>query len=53
VRRHRAGWCDVVLRGEAAELAARQHVRSLSLSMSHGAGHASAVALAVTSRRHA
>jgi len=46
VRRHASGWCDVVLHGEAAALAARQGIESLALSMSHDAGCATAVVVA-------
>jgi holo-[acyl-carrier protein] synthase len=46
VRRHASGWCDVVLHGEAAALAARQGIETLALSMSHDADCATAVAVA-------
>ena len=46
VRRHASGWCDVVLHGEAAALAARQGIETLALSMSHDAGCATAVVVA-------
>ena len=46
VRRHASGWCDVVLHGEAAALAARQGIEALALSMSHHADHAAAVVVA-------
>lgn len=46
VRRHPSGWCEVVLHGEAAALAARQGIESLALSMSHAADCATAVVVA-------
>jgi len=47
VRRHDpSGWCDVVLHGEMAALAARQGVEALALSMSHHEDHAIAVVVA-------
>jgi holo-[acyl-carrier protein] synthase len=51
VRRHASGSCDVVLHGKAAALAARQGVETLSLSMSHHAGHATAVVVAQVAAR--
>jgi holo-[acyl-carrier protein] synthase len=46
VRRDATGWCDVVLHGSAAELAERNGVTELSLSMSHEADYATAVVIA-------
>lgn len=46
VRRAAEGWCEVVLHGSAAELARRNGVRELSLSMSHEAEYATAVVIA-------
>jgi holo-[acyl-carrier protein] synthase len=46
VRRHASGWCDVVLHGETAAVAMRQGIGAMSLSMSHHAGHATAVVVA-------
>jgi holo-[acyl-carrier protein] synthase len=51
VRRHPSGWCDVVLHGEAAALAARQGIETLALSMSHHAGHATAIVVAQAASR--
>jgi holo-[acyl-carrier protein] synthase len=51
VRRHASGWCDVVLHGEAAALAARRQLATLALSMSHDADCALAVAVAHTGAR--
>ena len=50
VRRHASGWCDVVLHGEAAALAACQGIETLALSMSHDAGCATAVVVAHVAR---
>jgi holo-[acyl-carrier protein] synthase len=50
VRRHASGWCDVILHGEAAVLAARQGIETLALSMSHDAGCATAVVVAQVAR---
>ncbi len=47
VRRDAAGWCEVVLHGSAAELAERNGVTALSLSMSHEADYATAVVIAM------
>jgi holo-[acyl-carrier protein] synthase len=46
VLRHASGWCEVVLHGEAAALAAHQGMETLALSMSHHADHAAAVVVA-------
>ena len=46
VRRQASGWCDVVLHREAAELAARQGIETLALSMSHHGDCATAVVVA-------
>ena len=51
VRRHESGWCDVLLYGEAAALAARHGIESLALSMSHDAGCATAVVVAKAAAR--
>jgi holo-[acyl-carrier protein] synthase len=51
VLRHASGWCDVVLHGEAAALAARRGIDTLSLSMSHDADCAIAVAVAQATKR--
>ncbi len=47
VRRHRGGWCDLNLGGQAGRLAARAGVQKLALSMSHEAGMAGAVVVAL------
>jgi holo-[acyl-carrier protein] synthase len=49
VRRHSSGWCELVLHGEAAALAARQGITSLALSMSRADGCAVAVVVGRTS----
>ena len=46
VRRHPSGWCDIRLHNEAASLAKRQHLGSMTLSMTHSGRHAAAVVLA-------
>jgi holo-[acyl-carrier protein] synthase len=46
VRRHRSGWCEVILHREAATLAARRGIETLALSMSHDADQAAAVVVA-------
>ena len=51
VRRHPSGWCDVVLHGEAAAVAARQCIETVALSMSHDAGCATAVVVAHVAHR--
>jgi holo-[acyl-carrier protein] synthase len=51
VCRHPSGWCDVVLHGEAAALAARRGIETFALSMSHDAGCAAAVVVAQTAAR--
>ena len=51
MRRHASGWCDVVLHGEAAALAARQGIDTLALSMSHEADCAMAVVVAQAADR--
>jgi holo-[acyl-carrier protein] synthase len=51
VLRHASGWCEVVLHGESAALAARQGVEALALSMSHHADHAAAVVVAQVAPR--
>ncbi len=42
VRRQPGGWCEIALHGEARRLAELSGVRQLALSMSHGAGIATA-----------
>ena len=51
VLRHASGRCDVVLHGEAAALAARHGIDTLSLSMSHETDCAIAVAIAQSTER--
>lgn len=43
VYRHGSGWCEIVLHGEAASLAARRGVRALALSITHAADVVAAV----------
>src|SRR5437764_2474275 len=43
IRRHEEGYCDIVLYGEAADLAQKRGIIALSVSMSHEAGYATAV----------
>jgi holo-[acyl-carrier protein] synthase len=47
VRRHPDGWCEIELTGTAAELAEAEGVRHLALSLTHEAGMAAAVVVAV------
>lgn len=47
VQRHNTGWCSIVLRDGAAELAQRCGVTDISLSLSHERGLAVAVAAAL------
>jgi len=47
VRRHEEGWCELVLSGTAAEMAKEQGLRHLALSITHEAGMAAAVVVAV------
>jgi len=47
VVRHPAGWCDLHLTGEARRLAEEAGISKLALSMSHEAGMAGAVVVAV------
>lgn len=47
VRRHPGGWCHMRLSSEAARLAAEAHITNLSVSMTHEAGMAAAVVVAV------
>ena len=42
VRRQQGGWCELELHREAQRMAVRAGVRQISLSMSHGAGIATA-----------
>ena len=46
IRRHEAGYCDIVLYDEAADLAQQRGIITLSVSMSHEAGYATAVVIA-------
>jgi holo-[acyl-carrier protein] synthase len=46
VRRERSGHCEIVLHGEARELADRVGIASLAVSMSHEADFATAVVVA-------
>lgn len=46
VRRDPGGWCELALTGTAARLAADAAITSLSVSLSHEAGLASAVVVA-------
>jgi holo-[acyl-carrier protein] synthase len=46
IRRHQAGFCDIVLHEEAAELAQQRGIVTLSVSMSHEAEYATAVVVA-------
>jgi holo-[acyl-carrier protein] synthase len=47
VRRHPDGWCELELSGVAAELAEAEGIRHLALSLTHEAGMAAAVVVAV------
>ena len=47
VRRAEGGWCDLRLTDEAARLARAQGIRNWALSMTHEAGMAAAVVVAV------
>jgi holo-[acyl-carrier protein] synthase len=47
VRRHPEGWCELKLSGTAAEMAHGAGVRQLALSITHEAGMAAAVVVAV------
>lgn len=47
VRRHPDGWCEIELSGAAAELARTEGVRHLALSLTHEAGMAAAVVVAL------
>lgn len=49
VVRHRAGWCDLHLTGQARRLADEAGISKLALSMSHEAGMAGAVVVAMCS----
>jgi holo-[acyl-carrier protein] synthase len=53
VRRRKSGRCSLVLRGEAAALAASRGIRHLALSMSHEREIAAAVVVALGSPRTA
>jgi holo-[acyl-carrier protein] synthase len=46
IRRHQAGYCDIALYEEAADLARQRGIIALSVSMSHEAGYATAVVIA-------
>jgi holo-[acyl-carrier protein] synthase len=47
VRRHPDGWCELKLSGTAAEMAEAACVRNLALSITHEAGMAAAVVVAM------
>jgi len=47
VRRHPDGWCELELSGTAAEMARTAGVRHMALSITHEAGMAAAVVVAV------
>jgi holo-[acyl-carrier protein] synthase len=47
VLRHPEGWCELKLSGTAAEMAEASCVRKLSLSLTHEAGMAAAVVVAM------
>ena len=47
IRRHPAGWCDIRLSGTAATLAQQQGISDLAVSLTHEAGMAAAVVVAV------
>jgi holo-[acyl-carrier protein] synthase len=46
IRRHQAGYCDIALYEDAADLARQRGIITLSVSMSHEAGYATAVVIA-------
>ena len=46
VRRHTAGWCELVFTEEAARLAESAGVQSVAVSLSHDGGMAAAVVVA-------
>jgi holo-[acyl-carrier protein] synthase len=48
VRRHKGGWCEVVLSGEAARLAGAQGIEELAVSLTHEGPLAAAVVVART-----
>jgi holo-[acyl-carrier protein] synthase len=50
VRRRPGGWCELELHREAKQMAERAGVRQLSLSMSHGAGIATATVVGLFAR---
>jgi holo-[acyl-carrier protein] synthase len=47
VRRHPDGWCEIELSGTAADMARDAGVRQMALSITHEAGMAAAVVVAV------
>jgi holo-[acyl-carrier protein] synthase len=47
IRRHPAGWCSVSLTDEAARMAEEQGIRNMAVSLTHEAGMAAAVVVAV------
>ena len=47
IRRDPAGWCDIELHGSAAAMAAAQGISRLAVSVTHEAGMAAAVVVAV------
>jgi len=50
VRRHHSGRPDIVLYGDAAQMARRQHIEGFSVSLSHDGGVAAAAVIATISR---
>jgi holo-[acyl-carrier protein] synthase len=47
VRRHPDGWCTMRLTDEAARMASRQGISNVAVSLTHEAGMAAAVVVAV------
>ncbi len=47
IRRHPAGWCRLNLTDEAARMADEQGIRNMAVSLTHEAGMAAAVVVAV------
>jgi holo-[acyl-carrier protein] synthase len=47
IRRHRSGWCAVHLSDEAARMAEEQGISNLAVSLTHEAGMAAAVVVAL------
>lgn len=50
VRRHPTGWCELRLTGEAKRLSDEAGIRSMAVSLSHEAGLAGAVVVAMCDR---